>query len=326
MEPKKTEDKQQLSEQDGYAQDTVYEDDFEPYSESDGETEKEGMESIKTEDESQSSPSEGHDANQEARDYLKYYLETCGKEYKETDHEIIEAHPERENNNCHGYTLTGAPASLDADEFLSEDIGARLAPNTVVFWNNSSGIAHSGIREGSWIRHYLIGVGILRSNLSVIKGLYAAMYTLPAQLDELKKRQEASAAKSSLSISALTWAMKRRNIDFPNEEYVRKLIEGAQGMSVARYEQPHIRFLYRPIEEASKAYGPIHAAYLNQELYEETIDEKQINELLNEADEKHILLWRLRGVLPDEIQPYEHLRLRMEEEKQRAQRVAQARK
>ena len=97
-------------------------------------------------------------------------------------------------------------------------------------------------------------------------------------------------------------------------------------MDLADYERPHIRFLYESIEEASKAYGPVYEAYQNQKQREETVDEEEINKLLDSADKSHSLLWRLRGVLPDEIQPYEHLRLQMEAERQRAQRVAQARK
>lgn len=286
---------------------------------------------------------------QQALNHLRKFLNEEKVTYREADHTLIEPHPDEENANCHGYTITGEVKSMDASVFLSPGIRTELrervktsSENIVVFWRNGKGIAHSGIREGGQIRHFLIGVGVLKSKLEIIEQIYDRMYTLPGELEELQRRQEPITGKEDLWLPLLLWAIRLQTVDFSDwdraseqleasyrieeTKYGRRLKQMVDQAEEIDYSHSENRFQYEAMEKICRIYSSLYESYSRLGMYEEVPPSVKLEFMqeLEEIGDQSPLFGYLRQVI--DIQPYESRRICMAEEERRANQVAAVRK
>lgn len=120
-----------------------------------------------------------------------------------------------QDTNCHGYTIhRGTGHQLSGEELLEALDGDENPPPVLVFVRDGQ-IAHSGILNGEGFTHFLIGVGVVRSQIGDSNAGYEHRYLLPddrEELDEyLQPAQDAAelTARIGSMVSAIYRAMNK---------------------------------------------------------------------------------------------------------------------
>ena len=111
----------------------------------------------------------------------------------------FQRHPDWEGSNCHGYTFYEDTAHfIEASEFIDE-YSESSSKNVVVFLRGND-IAHSGIIEGTHLRHLLIGIGIIRTQIGPTDTLgYDKRFNLPEDLELLMPYQQLLEIRANMS-------------------------------------------------------------------------------------------------------------------------------
>lgn len=113
--------------------------------------------------------------------------------------ELSQRHPDWEGSNCHGYTFYEDTAHfIEASEFTDKYSGSP-SKNVAVFLRGND-IAHSGIIEGTYLRHLLIGIGIIKTQIGPADTLgYDKRFNLPEDLELLMPYQELLEIRANIS-------------------------------------------------------------------------------------------------------------------------------
>ncbi|MBL0913110.1 MAG: DUF4157 domain-containing protein [Bacteroidia bacterium] len=90
-----------------------------------------------------------------------------------------------QDTNCHGYTIHGGIGHELSGEELLEALDEDGDPPPVLVFVRNGQIAHSGILNGDGFTHFLIGVGIVRSQIGDSTAGYEHRYLLPADREAL---------------------------------------------------------------------------------------------------------------------------------------------